>query len=224
MISCDEVGEHSLTFNDLAWLSKALDYGPAETDIDVNRSQVFTTPTSQEWATGYARTSCSHSDVYDTDASDTSGKDSPVRSKAKAAQKKHRMIRTGSKLCDTKESSKNSKTFSKGRWGPEELAVLMLVADACAAEELHVICEICKEAGLHRPHRAIDKQLKRTLKYDRWQDRNIKLFRQQIAQILNQRLCCLAPEKVEMIDRIRKAYLSNHKIDQKINHKANAKK
>jgi hypothetical protein len=108
------------------------------------------------------------------------------------------------------ESQTPNKAFKymKGRWKPEEMALLMRVADLCVYEGLSAICDICFEVGLQRPRRAIDKQLKRSLKYVTWQERDIKDVRAKIAMFLQDSFAYLTIEQSVMIDQCHKAYIA----------------
>merc|ERR1712098_912998 len=72
--------------------------------------------------------------------------------------------------------------FTEGRWRPDEIALLMCVTNDCEDKDLKIICDICTSVGLKRPRRAIDKQLKRMLKYDKWVTRDQKQVLKQIEE------------------------------------------
>jgi len=71
--------------------------------------------------------------------------------------------------------------YSKGRWKTEELNMLLHISRVFIRQELRVICDAAMFCGIQRPHRAIDKQLKRLLQYERWAKRD----QQQVAQTIS---------------------------------------
>jgi hypothetical protein len=66
----------------------------------------------------------------------------------------------------------------QGRWKAEEVAVLLLIAELYYSGELKMIGDVCRFCGLNRPSRAIDKQLKRLLAYDKWSSRDDVVLQQ----------------------------------------------
>uniref|UniRef100_A0A7S2RPL1 Uncharacterized protein n=1 Tax=Mucochytrium quahogii TaxID=96639 RepID=A0A7S2RPL1_9STRA len=98
----------------------------------------------------------------------------------------------------------DEKVYTQGRWRNEEMIVLLHVSQAFIAEDLRVIGDIAYFCGVQRPRRAIDKQLKRMLKYDRWANRNIKELEQQIkAVILEQPVQTLTPSQASHLQTAR---------------------
>jgi hypothetical protein len=72
---------------------------------------------------------------------------------------------------------------AQGRWKAEEVAVLLRIAELYYYGELKLIGEVCRFCGLNRPSRAIDKQLKRLLAYEKWSSRNGDVVLEQIRRL-----------------------------------------
>lgn len=62
--------------------------------------------------------------------------------------------------------------YDQGRWKPAEIAMVMNITRVYISQDLKTISDIANFCGIRRPKRAIDKHLKRMLKYDRWINRD----------------------------------------------------
>eukprot|EP00514_Thraustochytrium_sp_LLF1b_P000114 CAMPEP_0184523958 /NCGR_PEP_ID=MMETSP0198_2-20121128/9209_1 /TAXON_ID=1112570 /ORGANISM="Thraustochytrium sp., Strain LLF1b" /LENGTH=258 /DNA_ID=CAMNT_0026915119 /DNA_START=392 /DNA_END=1168 /DNA_ORIENTATION=- len=67
-----------------------------------------------------------------------------------------------------RKPSDTNTVYEIGRWPGEDIRLLLEIARAYVDEELKTIGDIAVYCGIKRPSRAIDKQLKRILDYERW--------------------------------------------------------
>lgn len=88
--------------------------------------------------------------------------------------------------------------YNEGRWGSDETTLLLAVCHTYICEELRLIGEIAAACGVNRPLRAIDKQLKRTLKFRRWIDRDPTQLRATLGAILAQSPPLTAPHRAQL--------------------------
>ncbi|GBG29386.1 Ankyrin repeat domain-containing protein 1 [Hondaea fermentalgiana] len=84
---------------------------------------------------------------------------------------------------DAKDGDKTD--YSKGRWKLEELNMLLHVARVFVRHELRVICDASFFCGIKRPPRAIDKQLKRLLQYERWAKRDVQVVAETVHTLIS---------------------------------------
>ena len=137
---------------------------------------VLSRPGTAEGAGAQARTPrlrCGSSVSTSSNASCGSGGSATALFSPDSAAASRRKVKAGDEGC------------AQGRWKPEEVAVLLRIAELYHYGELKLIGEVCRFCGLNRPSRAIDKQLKRLLAYDKWSTRNGDLVLEQIRRLLD---------------------------------------
>mmetsp|Transcript_18431 Transcript_18431/g.29996 ORF Transcript_18431/g.29996 Transcript_18431/m.29996 type:complete len:289 (-) Transcript_18431:1185-2051(-) len=94
-----------------------------------------------------------------------------------------------------------------GAWLPHEDKVLHHIIYAFASFELKIIAEVAWKCGIHRPRRAIDKKVKRILRFDKWRERNIKKIKQEIRNISEARdMQFLSASEDMTFERVRAEY------------------
>ena len=124
---------------------------------------------------------------------------------AVSCKRRRRLIKASSEG----EQFKIDLQYNKGRWKPYEISMLIHVAQLNIENgALSSICDICSLSGLQRPRRAVDKQLKRLLKYDTWLKRDIESTKKRIAEFYSDfGNCGLTNEQVERIEKTNCDYL-----------------
>jgi len=101
-------------------------------------------------------------------------------SQTKLAKKPSEILKSGSGDYDVPSIN----DYKQGRWHPDEMLILLNVAKQFHEKDLRTICSITAAAGVNRPRRAIDKQLKRMLKYNSWASRDTQGILTSINQFL----------------------------------------
>ncbi|GBG31559.1 Hypothetical Protein FCC1311_077832 [Hondaea fermentalgiana] len=90
--------------------------------------------------------------------------------------------------------------YDQGRWKPDEIAMVMNITRVYISHDLKTISDIANFCGIRRPKRAIDKHLKRMLKYDRWLNRDEAKILAKIAVRLQESLPALTKAQIARLD------------------------
>mmetsp|Transcript_13718 Transcript_13718/g.30330 ORF Transcript_13718/g.30330 Transcript_13718/m.30330 type:complete len:211 (+) Transcript_13718:62-694(+) len=88
----------------------------------------------------------------------------------------------------------------QGRWTKKEMSILLFVTKKFIAQNLKVIGDICLFCGVNRPRRAIDKQLKRMLQYERWSRRKPLELKSTIDNLILSRGFSLSLKEQQKLD------------------------
>mmetsp|Transcript_17203 Transcript_17203/g.29479 ORF Transcript_17203/g.29479 Transcript_17203/m.29479 type:complete len:231 (+) Transcript_17203:1192-1884(+) len=74
-----------------------------------------------------------------------------------------------------------------GTWKEHEDKLLLHIMYAFISVELRTIAAVAWKCGIRRPRRAIDKKIKRTLRFGKWRDREVRAVRSHIQEIMVER-------------------------------------
>ena len=177
-----------LNNEEIDWIKYTFDIHDSYTEY----SPFIRTPTA---GAGLKRTL---SDMTENSFFSYDGEDKPIAKKSKGVQ---RALELNDDALSASPKSDNEGEVKIGRWKKNEMAILLFVAKTFIKGNLKVIGDVCLACGVNRPRRAIDKQLKRMLQYERWSKRNMSTVSKTIDAVIAQRGLVLSVDAREKLDQ-----------------------
>ncbi|GBG33059.1 Hypothetical Protein FCC1311_092832 [Hondaea fermentalgiana] len=81
-----------------------------------------------------------------------------------------------------------------GPWRLEEEKLLLHIMYTFIDAELRTMAVVAWKCGIHRPKRAIDKKIKRTLRFSKWRERDIPSAQSEILRLLREKTFAALPQ------------------------------
>jgi len=108
-----------------------------------------------------------------------------------------------------KDASLFQGDFDVGPWQEREQQILLHVLYCFLTSELRIVAEVAWKCEIFRPKRAIDKKVKRILKFSKWRERDLDIIRAELAQIMTDcGIAKLCPDDLEIVEETRQQYLA----------------